>query len=71
MNERGKRMGELITNEFCDFEDLRLFGTHPFMDVRLMNQDKADLANECHACNGMESDLSADFIRKISAVLSG
>lgn len=36
-----------------------------------MNQDKADLARECHACNGKESDLSADFIRKISAVLSG
>lgn len=36
-----------------------------------MNHDKADLAKECQACNGKESDLSMDFIRKISAVLSG
>lgn len=46
-------------------------GTYPFMDVRLMNQDNADLANECQACNGNESDLSADLTRKISAALSG
>lgn len=41
------------------------------MDVRLMNQDNADLANECQACRGNESDLSADLVRKISATLSG
>lgn len=48
-----------------------VYSTHPFMEVRLMNQDRADLARECQACNGKESDLSMDFIRKISAVLSG
>jgi len=36
-----------------------------------MNQDNADLANECQACRGSESDLSADLTRKISAALSG
>lgn len=46
-------------------------GTYPFMDVRLMNQDNADLANECQACRGNESDLSADLTRKISVALSG
>lgn len=49
----------------------RVMGTYPFMDVRLMNQDNAELANECQAWRGSESDLSADLTRKISAALSG
>lgn len=36
-----------------------------------MNQERADLANECQACSGKESDLSVDLIKKISVALSG
>lgn len=55
-----------VQNQYDD-----VMGTYPFIDVRLMNQDNADLANECHTCRGNESDLSADLTRKISAALSG
>lgn len=46
-------------------------GTYPFMDVRVMNQDNTDLANECQACRDNESDLSVDLVMKSLAALSG